>query len=58
MPVVIDEIVIQLDVQPSPAPGGGGAPAGGQAAAPADRQSLVAECVERVLEILRRREEP
>lgn len=53
MPIVVDEVVITVEV--------GNAAGGGTATppAPADhRQSLVAECVERVLEILRDREEP
>jgi hypothetical protein len=53
MPVVVDEVVISVEVA--------GPQAGTQAAAPAsapqDRQALVAECVERVLDILRQREE-
>ena len=52
MPIVIDEVVISVEV--------GNAAAGGAASAPApteDRQSLVAECVEKVLDILRQREE-
>ena len=56
MPVVIDEIVVQLDVRNAEG-GGAGTPA---APAPAadDRQALIAECVERVLEVLRRKQEP
>ena len=53
MPIQIDEIVVQVTV---------GNAAGGGAAVPAapadDRQALVAECVERVLEILREQKEP
>jgi len=53
MPVVVDEVVISVEVA--------GPPAGGQAAAaaqaPSDTQALVAECVERVLDILRQRQE-
>ena len=56
MPVVIDEIVIQLDVRNAPA---GAAPSAGAAASSGDdRQALIAECVERVLEILRNQQEP
>lgn len=55
MPVFVDEVVINLEVRNNP-------PAGSAPAAPAgaadDKQALVAECVERVLEILREREEP
>lgn len=53
MPIVVDEIVIQVEV--------GNAAGGGAATPPApadDRQSLVAECVERVLAILRDQQEP
>jgi Family of unknown function (DUF5908) len=54
MPFVIDEVVINIEVPQGPAapapPGGGG---GG-----ADRQALVAEIVEQVLDILQRRDEP
>ncbi len=53
MPIVVDEVVITVEV---------GNAAGGGAATPPppadDRQALVAECVERVLEILRERGEP
>ena len=52
MPIVVDEVVITVEVSSA---------AGGGAAAPApvdDKQALIAECVERVLEILRERQEP
>ena len=53
MPVIVDEVVISVEVA--------GPTTGAQAAAPAaaaqDKQALVAECVERVLDILRQREE-
>jgi hypothetical protein len=53
MPIVIDEVVIHVEV---------GNAAGGGAATPPppadDRQALVAECVERALEILRQQKEP
>jgi hypothetical protein len=53
MPIVIDEVVISVEVREEPST------AGQQGALPADeRQAIVAECVERVLEILKRREEP
>lgn len=56
MPIIIDEVVISVEVGNCEA-GGGSA---GSAAVPAteDRQALVEECVARVLEILREREEP
>jgi Family of unknown function (DUF5908) len=53
MPIVIDEVVIHVEVQPA-APGAGSAPA----PAGADRQTLIAEVVEQVLEALERRQEP
>ena len=54
MPVIVDEVVISVEVAGGPP--GAQAPAG--PAAPAqDKQALVAECVERVLDILRQREE-
>lgn len=52
MPVIVDEVVISVEV--------GNDAAGGAATPPAatdDRQRVVAECVERVLEILAQREE-
>lgn len=52
MPIVIDEVVISVEV--------GSAASGGAATAPApleDKAALVAECVERVLQILRDRDE-
>lgn len=54
MPVIVDEVVISVEVAGA-APGAQSA--AGAAAAPQDRQALVAECVERVLDILRQREE-
>jgi hypothetical protein len=53
MPVVVDEVVISVEVAGPNA----GAPTAGPAEAPQDTQALVAECVERVLDILRQREE-
>ncbi len=52
MPIVIDEIVIAIDV------GNAGNGEAAQVPAAQDRQALVAECAERVLEILRDRREP
>ena len=52
MPIVVDEVVISVEVA-GPASGGAASPA----AAPEERQALVEECVERVLEILRQKEE-
>jgi hypothetical protein len=53
MPVIVDEVVISVEVAAVPAPGAPAPPA----AAAQDKQALVAECVERVLDILRQREE-
>lgn len=56
MPIIVDEVVISVEVGNAEA---GGAASGSAAApAPADKQALVEECVARVLEILRDREEP
>lgn len=47
MPIIVDEVVISVEV--------GNAAAGGASTPPApadDRQTLVAECVERVLDVL------
>jgi hypothetical protein len=52
MPVIVDEVVISVEVT-NEASGGAAAPPPPSE----DRQALVAECVERVLEILREREE-
>lgn len=54
MPVIVDEIVISVEVSSAPA-----APAAPAAAAaqPQERRALVNECVERVLDVLRRKEE-
>ncbi|WP_179106978.1 DUF5908 family protein [Variovorax sp. KK3] len=53
MPIVVDEVVITVEV--------GNAAGGGTTTPPSpadDRQTLVAECVERVLELLREQREP
>ncbi|MDP3224958.1 MAG: DUF5908 family protein [Rubrivivax sp.] len=55
MPFVIDEVVINVEVAPGPAAPQAGAGAG---TGTADRQALVAEVVEQVLDILQRRQEP
>jgi hypothetical protein len=57
MPIVVDEVVISVDVG-NEGGGGGRAPAGGGGGgSEADRQQIVNECIERVLEILAQREE-
>jgi len=48
MPIIVDEVVISVEV--------GNREAGGDAGQ--EKQALVEECVARVLEILRDREEP
>lgn len=56
MPIIVDEVVISVEVGNGEA---GGSNAAGSGAVPADeKQALVEECVARVLEILREREEP
>lgn len=57
MPLIVDEVVISVEVGNADA-GGSSPPAGGGAAPVEDRQALVEECVARVLDILRDREEP
>lgn len=52
MPVIIDEIVIALDV------GNAGDAADAPALGEEERRALVAECAERVLDVLRERREP
>lgn len=56
MPIIVDEVVISVEVGNREAGGDGAAPAGPQPVA--DKQALVEECVSRVLEILRDRQEP
>lgn len=52
MPIIIDEVVISVEVSNQAAGGARAAPSPTQ-----DKQTVVAECVERVLAILREREE-
>jgi Family of unknown function (DUF5908) len=54
MPILIDEVVIAVEAAPAATEGSG--QAGSESGA--SHQSLVAECVERVLEVLRQRQEP
>jgi len=54
MPVIVDEIVISVEVTNAAA---GGAPPAAGAVPAEERQALLNECVERVLDILRRKEE-
>jgi len=53
MPIIVDEVVISVEVDNQASGGGSAAPDGTE-----DKQALVAECVERVLEILREQREP
>jgi len=54
MPIIVDEIVISVEVSNQAA---GGAGAGSAPSPTRDKQNVVDECVERVLQILREREE-
>ncbi len=53
MPIVIDEVVISVEVSNQAAGGAASAPSGTE-----DKQAIISECVERVLDILRQKEEP
>jgi hypothetical protein len=57
MPIVVDEVVISVEVENA----GGGARASSAGAGGGgggdDKQALIAECVERVLEVLAQRQE-
>ncbi len=52
MPDIVDEVVISVDVTNQASGGAASAPA-----ATEDRQVLISECVERVLDILERKRE-
>jgi hypothetical protein len=52
MPVIIDEVVITVEVT-NPDSGGGNP----SSSPPEDKQAIVSECVERVLEILKQKTE-
>lgn len=52
MPIIVDEVIISVEVTNQAAGGSSSPPATTE-----DKQALVAECVERVLDILREREE-
>lgn len=54
MPVIVDEIAISVEVTNQAA---GGAPPAPGAVPTEERQALVNECVERVLDALQRRKE-
>lgn len=55
MAIIVDEVVISVEVRNADV-GNSGQPSSGATAE--DRQILVEECVARVLDILREREEP
>lgn len=57
MPIIVDEIVISIDVGDVQAGPPDGANDRALASSPDDRQALVNECAERVLEVLRERAE-
>ncbi len=52
MPVIVDEVVISIEVSNQAAGGAAPAPAG-----PRDQQTVINECVERVLDILAQKAE-
>jgi hypothetical protein len=52
MPIIVDEVVISIEVSNQASGGAASAPPAAE-----DKQTLVAECVERVLQILSDREE-
>lgn len=54
MPIFIDELVFRGEVAPVPAGGGSERPAGNGEASAADRQALVAEVTEAVIDHLER----
>ncbi|WP_338864544.1 DUF5908 family protein [Myxococcus stipitatus] len=55
MPLIVDEVVITVEVTNAAA--GGAAPASGGGGSTEDKQALISECVEQVMELLRQREE-
>lgn len=52
MPIVVDEVILSVEIGNQESGGAAPEPAG-----PQDRQALVQECVERVLEILHEKDE-
>ena len=52
MPVIIDEVIISVEVSNQASGGAASAPS-----ATDDKQALIAECVERVLDILQQKAE-
>jgi len=53
MPIVVDEVVISIEVTNQAAGGTASAPSASD-----DKQTIISECVERVLEILQQKAEP
>ncbi|MFZ4576315.1 MAG: DUF5908 family protein [Phycisphaerales bacterium] len=59
MPIIVEEVVISVEVTEEPArPAPGSSDRTPQASSASDRQAIVEECVERVLQILRDSQEP
>ena len=56
MPIIIDEVVMSVEVGNREA--GGSSPAAAGSVPAGEKQALVEECVARVLDILRERQEP
>lgn len=52
MPVIVDEVVISVEVSDSKAGGAASAPSGAE-----EKQTIISECVERVLDILQQKAE-
>ncbi len=57
MPIEIRELVIKATVESQGQSGGGGGAAGGGGPDAKQRQQIVAECVEQVMEIIRQKSE-
>ena len=56
MPLVVRELIIRATVEQGAQPGAGGAEAPSQGDGKKERQAIVTECVDQVLEILADRE--
>ena len=52
MPVIVDEVIISVEVTNAAAGGSATPPSGTE-----DKQTIISECVERVLEVLERKAE-
>lgn len=57
MSILVDEVVISVEVEDRPAGNARSSAPAAPASTLEDKQALVAECVERVLEILAQKEE-